>query len=68
MFCAKKLKLLNFSDYSQFYFSNQPIWRKNQDHKKLTSNNNPLKHRLTIQEDIAEAEAMIDKVIAELEK
>ena len=37
-------------------------------HKKLTSNDNPLKHRLTIQEDIDEAEAMIDKAIAELEK
>jgi hypothetical protein len=37
-------------------------------HKKLTSDDNPLKHRLTTQEDIDEAEIVIDKAIAELEK
>ena len=36
--------------------------------RKLTSDDNPLKHRLTQQSDIDEAEAMIDKLIAELEK
>lgn len=36
--------------------------------RKLTSYDNPLKHRLTQQSDIDEAEAMIDKLIAELEK
>jgi hypothetical protein len=34
----------------------------------LTSADNPLKHRLTQQSDIDEAEAMIDEVIEELEK
>jgi hypothetical protein len=37
-------------------------------YRKLTSDDNPLKHRLTVQSDIDEAEAMIDKLIAELEK
>lgn len=36
--------------------------------EKLTSDDNPLKYRLTLQEDIDEAEGMIDEVIAELEK
>ncbi len=37
-------------------------------HKKLMGDDNPLKERLTNQADINEVEAMIDKVIAELEK
>mgnify|MGYP001612378403 CR=1 FL=1 len=36
--------------------------------RALTSPDHPLKQRLTQQSDIDEAEAMIDKVIAELEK
>ena len=36
--------------------------------KSLTSPDHPLKQRITQQSDIDEAEAMIDKVIAELEK
>ena len=37
-------------------------------YKNLTSPDHPLKSRLTEQSDIDEAEAMIDKLIAELEK
>lgn len=37
-------------------------------YRKLVSDDNPLKHRLTVQTDIDEAEAIIDKLIAELEK
>lgn len=35
---------------------------------KLVSDDNPLKHRLTVQADIDEAEVIIDKLIVELEK
>ncbi len=37
-------------------------------HRKLTSDDNPMKYRRTEQSDIDEAEAMINKLIAELEK
>lgn len=37
-------------------------------YKKLTNDNNPFKNRNTTQEDIDEAESMIDKVIVELSK
>ncbi|EKD33348.1 MAG: hypothetical protein ACD_76C00044G0015 [uncultured bacterium] len=37
-------------------------------YRKLVNDDNPLKQRLTVQSDIDEAEAIIDKLITELEK